>query len=347
MNFFRGIFNPIRTESVVLIDIGIDSVAGAHAHFKEGETPVLLYARRVPISIREGEQSESAMLRAFEELGSLLISEGAPILARVTGSGKSDAILVSVDSFWQQTSVRTEQFERQDAFVFTEHMASEALQKSRVVPNGKISTDESIIGAILNGYETRNPYGKKTHRANLIVLASIMNESITKNMASVLRKLYHTDHTMLISGSSLRYQAMRMIFPHEGNALFVDGMGAITSIALVHNDLFSVLAEMPNDNVSDDEWAQKITEEFTKLKEQYPLPRTVFLLTSETKTASLQKLLNTSNLNALWFSNNPPKIIQISVDTIAGFVRQTTPSLPDLRLLFMTLFWQRNSFEKK
>src|SRR3989344_9633650 len=102
MNFLNNIFNPIHSESLVFIDISAGSVAGAYAYYKEGETPSLLYTRRLPIEVRKDEPHELAMLRALEILGDALIKEGAPILARTTGSGRADIILVSVDAPWQE-----------------------------------------------------------------------------------------------------------------------------------------------------------------------------------------------------------------------------------------------------
>ena len=85
-----------HVESVVLIDIAADSVAGAYARYTEGENPTLLYTNRLPIEIRDVEPHEQAMLRALKTLGDGLIRDGAPILMRATGSGSVDSILISI-----------------------------------------------------------------------------------------------------------------------------------------------------------------------------------------------------------------------------------------------------------
>ena len=116
MNVLKHFFGHSKTESVVLIDIRADSIAGAYAYSKKEEAPMLAYTTRIPISARTDESAENAMLRALETLGDSLIREGAPILLRATGSGRSDSILVSIDGLWQKTSVRTERFEQKDPF---------------------------------------------------------------------------------------------------------------------------------------------------------------------------------------------------------------------------------------
>ncbi|MDP2651971.1 MAG: hypothetical protein Q8O94_02455 [bacterium] len=217
MDFLRNLLHrkEKRSESVVLIDIGSDSVAGAYVRFTEGETPALLYTRRFVLEKREGEPHERAMLRALGILGDELIREGAPALLRATGSGSAETILVSVDTPWQETRLRTEHFERKNSFVFTESMVATAIEKTRAVPHGKFLADESIISTVLNGYETHYPYGKKVHRASVTVLSSLIDKSVAENVQITLRGLFHTKNILTIASSSLRYQALRAAFPHE------------------------------------------------------------------------------------------------------------------------------------
>lgn len=348
MSFFTGLFRTTRVESVVFIDIGADSVAGAYARYSEGSTPALLYTERLPMSLRKGEPHERAMLRALEALGSALIREGAPILMRATGSGSADAILVSIDAPWQTTSVRTERFERKIPFVFTKSMLSAALEKSGAAAPGKLLADESIIGTMLNGYETREPYGKKVHRAAVVILTSLIDERVAEGIAALLRTLYHTKRISLIAGSSLRYQALRIAFPHERDALILDAAGSLTSIALVRKDLFVALTEVSDGATTNgDEWVQKIVGEFAMLAQQYPLPRTIFLLARESDISSLLTSLNAAHLAALWLSDNPPKVVSVLASHIVGLVRQVSAAPPDLQLLLMALFWQHHASEEK
>ena len=348
MSFFSGFFrNEKPAKSVVLIDIGTDSVPGAYAHYVEGEKPVLLYTQRLPIQIRKGEFPEHTMLHTLKVLGATLILEGAPTLMRATGSGHSDTILVSVDAPWQTTSVRTEHFERQTPFVFTRSMTITALQKTGVTPPGKLLADESIIGTILNGYETRDPYWKKVHRASVIVLTSFIDEPVAAGIAATLQGLYHTKDSMLIAGSSLRYQAMRTAFPHERDALILDATGSVTSIALVRKDLFVALAEVSDGVTGSDDWIRKIASEFSKFQERYPLPRTVFLLAEESKIPSLQKILGSMYNGKLRLSSSSSKIVPVFANHILGLIQQTSTTPPDLQLLLMTLFWQHHASEEK
>ncbi|MFA5745011.1 MAG: hypothetical protein WC887_02250 [Candidatus Paceibacterota bacterium] len=278
LNLFR---DTKKSQSVVLIDVTADSVAGAYALYKESETPTLLYTRRLPLDIREGEPCEQAMVRALTILGNELIREGAPILMRATGNGHADTVLVSVDTPWQETKVRTENFEREKPFMFTKTIVATAIEKTSIVPTGKFLADESIVSTILNGYETHDPYGKHTRRASVTVITSFIEKIIFDTIVSILRDLFHTKHIFIIASGSLRYQAIRAAFPHE---------------------------RRPD-------------------------------------TSSLVQALEAANTKKLWIPGLPPKIVPVLAGHIAGAVRQTTTTPPDLHLLLMALYYSRHASE--
>lgn len=345
MSFFRN--EKKRAESVVLIDVGTASVAGAYARYGKKEQPTLLYTRRFPVEMRGNEAPEVAMLRALQILGTTLIKEGAPVLARATGSGSADNIFVSIDAPWQTTSVRVEDFEQKTPFVFTKNLVAKELEKRRAAVSGKIIADESVIGTILNGYETNDPYGKKAHRASIVVLTSSIDEKVARGILSTLQSLYHTRRILPIAGDSLRYQAMRMAFPHERDALIIDATSPLTSIALIRKNLFVAMAQTADRSTGTDSWTNGIAAKLGELAKSYPLPRTIFLLAREQETLSLQKTLDTMHLGKLWLSDNPPKIVPVLASHLAGFARQTTTAPPDIQLLLMALYWQRRTPDEK
>ncbi|MBI5405449.1 hypothetical protein HY972_00205 [Candidatus Kaiserbacteria bacterium] len=347
MNLFSGFFRKgKKRESVVLVDIGAASVAGAYARFTEGELPILLYTRRLPVEPREGEPQERAMLRALKILGDTLIREGAPALMRHTGSGRSDLILASIDAPWQKTTVRTERFEQKMPFLFTKSLASEIVKKTSVTVPRKILADETVIGTILNGYRTNSPYGKRAHRATLIILTSLIDESIADHIVSVLRSVYHTKRILPIAGSSLRYQAMHAAFPHERDALIIDATGPQTSLALIRRGLSVSVLEAANTHDTDS-WTRNVIDELAELAKRYPLPRTIFLLAREPEITVLREKLDAANLGKIWLSDTPPHTVSVLASHIGGLVHQATTAPADLPLLLMALFYQHSAFGEK
>lgn len=342
MSFLQNIFLKEKKgeESVILINIGADSVAGAYARYEKDALPALLYTRRLPIEIRKDEPHERAMRRALDILGNDLIREGAPVLTRATGSGAASMILVSVDAPWQETHVRSEDFESKEPFVFTKDLVTKRLEETTPSSSEKMITDESVISTTLNGYETKNPYGKKVHRASIVVLTSLIEQKIADGITATLRSLFHTIHILPIAGSSLRYQAMRTLFPHEEDAIILDATGgSVISVALVRKEVF-VSLEQVQVSSKENAWIDAVRDEFVEIAKSYQLPRTVFLLAREPEIASLRKILEEAHFGSIWFSQNPPKVIPVVRSSMNTVIRQMTTSPADIVLLLMALFWK-------
>lgn len=339
MSLFGDFFEKKKSESVVLIDISADSVAGAYATFTRGAQPTLIYTHRLPIKVHTGEPLGKAMIRTLSVLGNALICEGAPALLRATGSGSAHSIFVSVDAPWQKTLVHTKHFEQDEPFAFTKNMVTAALEETAIASSEQILVDESIISTALNGYETRDPYGKKTNRAAIIVLTSYIDEHVAKGIQAALRSLYHTEDILPIAGSSLRYQAMRTAFPHERDALILDATGQMASLALVRGGLLITLLEIPHPTKDAPVWIQRVMTSLKEISEQFPLPRTLFLLARESEPESLREMFDTAKLNSLWPSDSQPKIVSVLGSHLSGFVRQTTTASPDLSMLLMAIFF--------
>lgn len=343
MGFLEKLFSKKEnSESVVLIDIGATSIAGAYARYEENQSPMLVYTRRLPIERRNDEVHELAMLRALEILCKDLIREGAPALFRITGSGSANMILVSVDAPWQETNVRTEYFESKekgDSFIFTRGLVSKKLEETRNTRSDKLLTNESIIGTILNGYNTNKPYGERVHRAMIIILTSLIEREVATSILSTLGGLYHTKDIMSISGDSLRYQTLQTIFPHERDAIILDAIGgSITTVSLIRQGVF-VTMEMVSVSSDDNEWVPSITSQLREIAKSYPLPRTIFLLANEPEISSLRQRLDTADFGLLWLSENPPKIVSVLKSQIGGSVRYLATTPPDLVLLLMTIYY--------
>lgn len=344
MTLFGKLFSKTKPRTAALIEVGPDSVAGAYLCCVENGVPTLAYARRISIENRGDEERESAMLRSLSTLGELLIREGAPALARTAGSGHVDTILVSIDAPWQETSVRTEQIERKDPFVFTRSMVTSLLERTRVRPKGKHLGNESVIGMMLNGYETARGYGKRAHRASVLILTSLIDEQVAKSIVSTLEQLYHTKHILHIAKCSLRYQAMRILFPHELNALILDVSTVAISIVLVRRGYFRAVTEVSRETPGTG-WVPAVVNEFSELAKHYPLPRTIFVLAPEAESAATRVSLETAHLGSLWLSDNPPKIISVVPSHLSSLVNRASDASPDLALLLMALYAQHSAIE--
>ncbi len=341
MSFLRNLFRHKREETVALIDISANSVAGAYVRYVGSELPAILYTCHLPIEIKVGEEHSVAMLRALDVLGRVLTQEGIPALVRTTKSTTIDSILVSVDAPWQETRVAVVKVEQENDFIFTKRSAAAAIERVSPPAQGKVYSDASVIGTILNGYETRNPYGKRAHQAIVMVLTSIIDQNVYERILSTILCLFSTKNVRLIAGASLRYQAMRVAFPHENDAIILDATGPSPEAALVRKGLLVAVSgasksHMKTSAVTTDDFKR----EFEDLGKIYPLPHTIFLLARSAEMVEMKKKLEGVNFSSLWLSDNPPKIIPIQTSHLLGLIRQMTTLVPDLSLLLMALHYQ-------
>lgn len=319
------------------MDVSTDSVAGAYATFSNRGMPVVQYVRRIPVEARHGELVERAMLRALRTLSNTLILEGAPALARATDSGRAATLLVSIDAPWQRTSVRTVHIEKERRFTFTREVVAEAVGKGKS-SSDRLIVDENVVGAVLNGYETRDPYGKKANRASVIIMTSLIDAQIVKHITSVLREAYHAEDIRYVGGNALRFQALYSAFPHEHDALIIDATNPHASLMLVRKGVFVATADIPVAS-GEKAWLRNLAHELSQIAKSYPLPRGVFLLAREADVASIRQALDTAHLEKMWLSDSPPKIISVLASHLGGLVRQGQAATPDAQMLLAAQYY--------
>jgi hypothetical protein len=336
-----GWLRPKESYSIVCVDIGATTLAAAYVHYSGVKPPEIVYEKKVAIEFRESESPEQSVFRSLQAFLDTVIKEGAPVLLRATGSGSVHIILVSVDAPWQKTSVRSEFVEDKKPFVFTRRLVDAVAEKTRVKTESKMLVDESIIGTLLNGYETAEPFGKEAHRAEVVILTSLIDERVAGAIVTTIRRAYHTHRIYPIAGTSLRYQAIRSLFPHERDALILDVTGTLTSIALVRSGILVSIVELDERNSSLEMWIERVKAELGNLAREYPLPRMLFLVAREPEGAELQKALAGASLSDLWLSENPPTVVPIVASILTQRVRVASADSPDLLIFLMALYWQQ------
>lgn len=323
------------------VDIGARRVAGALVRYVGSDIPTVVYTRVCAIDLHEGEEHSAAMLRALAALVAVLAEEGVSELVRAVRRHKIDSVLVSIDAPWQETAIHSERVVEEQEFVCTERMVSDLVANMSAPVAGKTYVDASVVGTILNGYEVHDPYGKRARNATFIILTSLIDDAVVAGVREAVHSLTRTKRVALIAGTSLRYQALRVVFRHEDNALILDATGPLPEVALVHNGFLVATAETPDGPaVSGQASTEDFMRGFADLAKQYPLPPTIFLLARFDEMEAMKAKLDAVKFNTLWLSDNPPRIIQLLTSHMTGLVRQLTTTPPDLPLLLMALYYR-------
>jgi hypothetical protein len=340
MSFWSTWFKKKSTETQLLIDINADSVAGAYVISKAGSAPLVVYAKRLPLEIREGEAILVSVLRALTALGDVLTREGVPLLAREVGNVRVGLTLVCIDTPWETVTVRSEKIERTHPFVFTRAVLQAALAKSAELPPGKVLSDQILVGTVLDGYEIKDPVGKRVSRANVLVLSAAIEEDVVLQISAVLRKLFHSPDLRFVSAAGVRYQAFRTVFPHEEDYLAVDSVSAALAVMLVRRKLlvaFEQGAVMSLDSKTDP-WVATLQQNLESITKRYPLPRTFFLIAPEASRAELKTKLENAPISALRLSKEAPSIVALTPGHLTDHIKLGTGVDTDLELELMAIF---------
>lgn len=324
-------FGKKEGTSVAFVEIGADSVGGAYVRYQEGALPQMVYSKRIIYVPREDETAPPIIARALSELGELMIREGAPALARATGSGSVGDIVTSVAVPWQEATIRVEKFESTRPFTFTRGMVKEALEHSATVPAGKVLAEESVIATMLNGYEIKTPYGKRVSRASVVVLAAAVEETIAEAAATALRALFHSHKVQITGFTRAEYTAVRALFPHEDEYLILEARGASTSLLLVKRDCLVGAMTIPS---TSGDWTTDLKSSLDMLARDTPLPHTIFLLADDARRDALKLAIEQAHFETLWLSEGPPRVIPITPELTLPHI---TPAADANRDLFLTL----------
>jgi len=341
MSWFGKLFSRDE-ESVVLVDIGSASVAGAYAHFKKGEQPSVVYTKRVPIVAREGAEVAEDMERALAVLTEALIVEGVPELARATGSGKVSGVLASIAAPWQDTAVRTETIEKAKPFTFSHGLVNEAIRVTEPPLEGKTMSEESVIATFLDGYETSNPFGKRATKADVVILSSSLDASVAETVTKALQRAYHTHEIRLTAFAPVAYAVFRDVYPHEKNFLILDVTGQGSDLTLVKRGILAAAISTPHGiqqlQASKEDWVKGLTEVLGNLAQKHALPRTLFVLAEESSSDILKSILDEAPFRSVWLSDDPLAMIPILPEHFAPYVRTQGLAAGDVFLAMLALY---------
>ena len=363
------------TNTIAVIDIGSSSIGGGYATIEKNGTPRLRYVARVPIELHDRELLTMDMLKALDVLGKKLIQEGAPALRKAVGSGTIDKVLVSIGSPWQDTTIRSAVIEKETPFTFTKSILHEAVEEGAEHTEGRVTTGEYVIATLLNGYETRHPFGKQATRAELVILSSTIESSMTETVLTSLRHIYHTRDIKLTAFAPVSYTVLRDLYPHEKDFMIVHVSGESTDLALVKrgvlvdvasvNGGFNALARaarkgrplsMTADGKSlpvgeeeaplptaKGEWLSSLALALREFASRRALPRTLFLLADDEAREHVARMLNDEGLRSLWLSDEPLTIIPSLPQHLSSYLTCDQGCDSDLFLSMLALSLERTA----
>ena len=332
-------FSRKRPEVVALIDVGAHAIEGALVSCVVGQAPVVIYAVTARISFSHEEDQTQAMFRTLVQIISAMREQGEGALLRMLGRVTIERVLVAMDAPWLETHLYTKNVAPGKPFVFTKDIVQNAIARATVLENAMCETDACVVATVLDGYEVRQPYGKKVQNVSLTVLASQTDVALREHVISIVQDLQKGARVSIIAGTSLRYQALRTLFPHEQEVLVVDVTGPLPTFLLVRRGVLVGVSDTPRLISLDREvTGEDLHQAMSTLMQKYPLPTTVFLLTRTDKVDAHVALLRSVRYDTVAGRAHTPKIIPVMNSALKGMLHAATIEVPDLPVLLMGLY---------
>ena len=229
--------------TALLIDIGSASVGGALVRIEAGKTPHILGTVREDISFQEELSSTRFVLAMNHALDRVLKT----VQSKTKDVGIPANIFCTLSSPWFILKNRHIQIARPEAFEVTPRVLEEFLNediehlkdelKETLPPKDVRIIEKKVIQMKLNGYDVKNPYGRKVSRMELSMTAGVSSARVIQSIEKKLSNFFHTTSLHFGAFPIAAFSAVRDIFPEEKNFLFLDITGEATDVSLVNDDL--------------------------------------------------------------------------------------------------------------
>lgn len=365
-----GLFGGTDAKSVLLVDVSSSSARAAYASIS-GKGPVALYhAVRVPMEVGDASASSAVMLRTLDAALRELREQGAPVLHKRTGSGSVSAAFVTVGGPWQDASIRIETIGDGKPFTFGPDLIERAKKKGEI-PKGRISSEETVLATILNGYETMEPVGKKAKTAEIVILTATLDEEVSGLMKRTVGTFTNHQDVRFATFASLIFESVGALFPHEKDYLGLRVSGEASELLFVKHGTplasvsipcglneFSRAAQkfgmtgFPGDDAIDhaaipglseamkaahEKWAGAVATSLKAFTTSHALPRSLFLVTDPEARGFIHEALDVPDIHALWLSDDPLSVIALEPTHFSKHVGGEPGSTEEVQLDMLAL----------
>ncbi len=163
-------------------------------------------------------------------------------------------VFVNLSSPWISSQKRIIHFEKENEFIFTKEIESSIFKKelnkslnytSDFIGNSNISIIERRkLNILINGYLTKEPYGKKTKSVDIHSLISVISNETKYAFTHVIERAFHIQPDFF-SNKFMNYKSIINLFKHENNVISIDISGEVTEISIIIKDRLKKIGTIP------------------------------------------------------------------------------------------------------
>ncbi len=230
---------------IIIFDIGSASIGGAFVSIDPTRIPEVIFSIRRDIPFQEKlsfERFLASMIATMKEMFETMQKAG--------GGVKVDQAYCILASPWYASQTRLVHYNQPTPFLVTEKGLSKLIQKeiglfrdSKLFEHAKIDNtppeimESKSIQLKLNGYEVKNPFGKRASELEIALYISMIPANIFSSISDVITQFWHIPKVHFSSFSFTAFDTIRDIFADESSFLFMDISGEVTDISLAKDNV--------------------------------------------------------------------------------------------------------------
>ncbi|MBX4210584.1 hypothetical protein KW783_01280 [Candidatus Parcubacteria bacterium] len=239
-----------------IFDIGSGSVSVGLTEIVFGKTPKIIYTARESLFSGEpptARKLAADMLKALNTLCETLLKQLHEKTAEMPS--RIENVYCVFSSPWYVSQTKILKIEKKDPvslsksqldhFLEDEHAKFEKSAKENPVTGTSKVIERRIIQTSLNGYPTRNPYGKKARHIDISMFMSLASAEILSSIRDIVEKNFHGATVSFGTFPLISFTAVSDIFASDNNYLLIDLSGEVTEVTLVKNDILMETASFP------------------------------------------------------------------------------------------------------
>lgn len=239
-----------RTLELVL-DIRGDSVGGALISFTD-TVPLVLYSVRANMTADSGQSPETlvpAMLTSLTYVLSQLTSEGIAQVSNAYGGATIKHITITFNAPWYTAKVKDVVLKKDKPFTLHQKafdaLVAKQLETEKEQSVGHTMIEHDVTHVVINGYELKDPFNKKTNEMLLAFYASfITTDTLTKINDAVTKIIHHAPITYRTAPIML-FTTLRDMFWNIDRFTVFDIGGSITEISIVEGGTITHIVSIP------------------------------------------------------------------------------------------------------
>lgn len=253
-------FSP-KSELVLIFDIGSSSVGAGLIRLAHNEPPRVIHSINEPIPYQEKIDPDrlfrdmvESLKKAYEDI----IKQGASHLNGTEFKHVNiSRVFYSFTSPWSATQTKTLSIKKSEAFTFThellnnlmfdeeEKFKKEAIGEQRVFPEALSVIERRIIQTRINGYDIKDPFGRKTLKADISYFSGIVPKSVIDKTMEVSHTFHISKHIKVFTFPLVAYSAIRDMFQDENDFIELRVGGEISDVSIIDDGVITESASFP------------------------------------------------------------------------------------------------------